>query len=71
MKLTAAPAEEGGAEPAAQQETPPPAEEADGGSDTLAIIALVVGVAALAVGLFAIFSRRGERTPGQEQHVAH
>ena len=71
VKLTAAPAEEGGAEPAAQQETPPPAEEADGGSDTLAIIALVVGVAALAVGLFAIFSRRGERTPGQEQHVAH
>ena len=73
VKLTAAPAEEGGAAPAAQQETPPPAEEADDdSSDTLAIIALVVGIAALAVGLFAIFGRgrSGRRTPPREGQLA-
>jgi periplasmic copper chaperone A len=72
VKLTAAPAEEGGGAAAAQEETPPPAEEDDGGSDTLAIIALVVGVAALAVGLFAIFGRgrRGQRTPPREGQLA-
>jgi uncharacterized protein YcnI len=72
VKLTAAPAEEGGGAAAAQEETPPPAEdEDDGGSDTLAIIALVVGIVALAVGLFAIFGRgRGQRTPPREGQLA-
>jgi periplasmic copper chaperone A len=53
-------------EPAAEEEaaaaatpapTPAPAEE-EGGSDTLSIIALVVGAAGLAAGLAAIFWRR-------------
>jgi periplasmic copper chaperone A len=60
VKLTAAEAEAGGggAQPAA-----PAAEEGDddGGSDTLAIIALIVGIAGLAAGLAAIFLRRGSR----------
>jgi len=60
VKLTAAEAEAGGggAQPAA-----PAAEEGDddGGSDTLAIIALIVGIAGLAAGLAALFLRRGAR----------
>jgi periplasmic copper chaperone A len=59
VKLTSAPAEEGAAEPAAAEQAPPPAEADDGGSDTLAIIALIVGIAGLAAGLFALFGRRG------------
>jgi periplasmic copper chaperone A len=62
VKLTAAEAEAGGAaaEPAQGQ---PAAEEGDddGGSDTLAIIALIVGIAGLAAGLAALFLRRGAR----------
>jgi uncharacterized protein YcnI len=61
VKLTAAEAEAGGggAQPAGQ----PAAEEGDddGGSDTLAIIALIVGIAGLAAGLAALFLRRGTR----------
>jgi uncharacterized protein YcnI len=72
VKLTAAAAEEGGGAAAAQEETPPPAEDEDeGGSDTLAIIALVVGIAALAVGLFAIFGRGRSREPRQGEPVTH
>jgi periplasmic copper chaperone A len=60
VKLTAAEAEAGGggAQPAA-----PAAEEGDddGGSDTLAIIALIVGIAGLAAGLAALFLRRGAK----------
>jgi periplasmic copper chaperone A len=60
VKLTAAEAEGGAAEPAAAQ----PAADGggdDGGSDTLAIIALIVGIAGLAAGLAALFLRRGSR----------
>jgi uncharacterized protein YcnI len=60
VKLTAAEAEGGAAaEPAAAQ----PAADGDdgGGSDTLAIIALIVGIAGLAAGLAALFLRRGTR----------
>jgi periplasmic copper chaperone A len=61
VKLTAAAAEAGGggAQPAGQ----PAAEEGDddGGSDTLAIIALIVGIAGLAAGLAALFLRRGAK----------
>jgi periplasmic copper chaperone A len=60
VKLTAAEAEAGGggAQPAA-----PAAQEGDdeGGSDTLAIIALIVGIAGLAAGLAALFLRRGAK----------
>jgi periplasmic copper chaperone A len=60
VKLTAAEAEGGAAaEPAAAQ---PAADcDDDGGSDTLAIIALIVGIAGLAAGLAALFLRRGTR----------
>jgi uncharacterized protein YcnI len=71
VKLTAA-SDEGGAAAPATQQSPPPAESDDDSSNTLAIIALVVGIAALAVGLFAIFGRgrRGQRTPPREGQLA-
>jgi periplasmic copper chaperone A len=61
VKLTAAEAEGGGAaEPAAAQPAADGGDD-DGGSDTLAIIALIVGIAGLAAGLAALFLRRGTR----------
>jgi uncharacterized protein YcnI len=69
VKLTAS--DEGGAAAPAAQQAPPAAESDDDSSNTLAIIALVVGIAALAVGLFAIFGRgRGQRTPPREGQLA-
>jgi uncharacterized protein YcnI len=60
VKLTAAEAEGGGAaQPAAAQ--PAADGDDDGGSDTLSIIALIVGIAGLAAGLAALFLRRGTR----------
>jgi uncharacterized protein YcnI len=64
--LEAAAEEEAAAqEPAAPTATPTAAavEDDEGGSDTLAIIALVVGIAGLAAGLAALFSR-GRRKEG-------
>jgi periplasmic copper chaperone A len=60
VNVTAAEEEEGAAEePAAQQQAPAAAEDGDdGGSDTLAIIALVLGAAGLVAGL-AAFVRSG------------
>jgi uncharacterized protein YcnI len=51
----AAPAEEEQQAPAA----PASAEDDDGGSDTLSIVALVVGIAGLGMGLVALLSRPG------------
>jgi uncharacterized protein YcnI len=60
VKLTAAEPEGGGAaQPAAAQ--PAADGDDDGGSDTLSIIALIVGIAGLAAGLAALFLRRGTR----------
>jgi periplasmic copper chaperone A len=60
VKLTAAEPEGGGAaQPAAAQ--PAADGDDDGGSDTLSIIALIVGIAGLAAGLAALFLRRGAR----------
>jgi len=60
VKLTAAEGEGAASAPAAQQPQAPA--EDDGGSDTLALIALIVGVAGLAAGLAALFlSRRRQR----------
>lgn len=78
VKLAAAPAEEGGAAAPADDEEPaaqaPASDESDdsGSSDTLAIIALIVGAAALLVGLFALFGRgKGrEPTPPREKQLA-
>jgi periplasmic copper chaperone A len=62
VKLTAAEPEGGGAaEPAATQ--PAADGDDDGGSDTLAIIALIVGIAGLAAGLAALFLRGRTRVP--------
>jgi periplasmic copper chaperone A len=61
VKLTAAEAEGGAAaEPAAGQPAADGGDD-DGGSDTLAIIALIVGIAGLAAGLAALFLRFGAR----------
>jgi uncharacterized protein YcnI len=60
VKLTAAEAEGGAAQPAAQQPAADGGDD-DGGSDTLAIIALIVGIAGLVAGLAALFLRRGAR----------
>jgi periplasmic copper chaperone A len=61
VKLTAAEAAGGAAaEPAAGQPAADGSDD-DGGSDTLAIIALTVGIAGLAAGLAALFLRRGAR----------
>jgi periplasmic copper chaperone A len=61
VKLTAAEAEGGAAEPAAEEQPAAPAasEGDDDSSNTLSIIALVVAIAALAAGLFALLGRRG------------
>jgi periplasmic copper chaperone A len=60
VKLTAAEPEGGGAaQPAAPQQAADG--DDDGGSDTLAIIALIVGIAGLGAGLAALFLRRGAR----------
>jgi periplasmic copper chaperone A len=61
VALTAAEPEGGASEPAAQQPAAEGGDEDDGGSDTLAIIALIVGIAGLAAGLAALFMRRGAR----------
>lgn len=59
VKLTAAEGEGGAAEPAAQQPQAPAAEEDDdSGSDTLSIIALIVGGLGLAAGLAALLMGR-------------
>jgi periplasmic copper chaperone A len=61
VKLTAAEAEGGAAEPAAQQPAAPASEDDD--SNTLSIIALIVGIAGLAAGLAALFLRGRTRVP--------
>jgi periplasmic copper chaperone A len=65
VQLTASEEEGGAAAPAEEQQQTQPAasteEDDDGGSDTLSIIALIVGIAALAVGLAALLTRRGGR----------
>ena len=71
VKLTSAPAEEGAAEPAAAEQAPPPAEADDGGSDTLAIIALIVGIAGLAAGLFALFRATRSQPGGSARDLIH
>jgi periplasmic copper chaperone A len=60
VKLVAAEADTGGSQ-AAQQQAPAGGEDDDGSSNTLSIIALIVGIAGLAVGLAALLVRR--RTP--------
>jgi periplasmic copper chaperone A len=65
VKLTAAEGEGGAAAPAAPQQ--PAADSGggdDGGSDTLSIIALIVGAAGLAAGLFALLRGRGRTRVG-------
>jgi uncharacterized protein YcnI len=57
VQLTAAGAE-GGSSQAAQQQAPAGGEDDDSGSNTLSIIALIVGIAGLAAGLAALFTRR-------------
>jgi uncharacterized protein YcnI len=61
VKLAAAEPEAGASEPAADEESAAPAESGgdDDSGNTLAIIALVVGVAGLATGLLALLTRRG------------
>ena len=59
VKLTAAEEEGGAAQPAAQQPQAPAAEEDDdSGSDTLSIIALIVGGLGLVAGLAALLTGR-------------
>jgi uncharacterized protein YcnI len=59
VKLTAAEGESGAAEPAAQQPQAPAADEdEDSGSDTLSIIALIVGGLGLVAGLAALLTGR-------------
>jgi uncharacterized protein YcnI len=59
VKLTAAEGEGGAAQPAAQQPQAPAAEEDDdSGSDTLSIIALIVGGLGLLAGLAALLTGR-------------
>jgi periplasmic copper chaperone A len=61
VQLAAAEPEGGASEPAPEEQAAPPAESGgdDDSSNTLAIIALVVGVAGLATGLLALLTRRG------------
>ena len=61
VKLAAAEAEGGASEPAANEQATPPAESGgdDDSSNTLAIIALVVGIAGLATGVLALLAARG------------
>jgi len=57
-----APPEEGAATEPTTTETPTPAAtEDEGGSDTLSVIALIVGIAGLAAGLAALVIARGRR----------
>jgi periplasmic copper chaperone A len=59
VKLTAAEEEGGAAQPAAQQpQAPAASEDEDSGSDTLSIIALIVGALGLAAGLAALLAGR-------------
>jgi periplasmic copper chaperone A len=62
VKLTAAEPEGGAAAPAEQQPAAPAASE-DDDSNTLSIIALIVGIAGLAAGLAALFLRGRTRVP--------
>jgi periplasmic copper chaperone A len=65
VKLTAAEDEGGGAAaPPAQQQAAGGDGDDDGGSDTLSIIALIVGIAGLAAGLAALFLRGGRARVG-------
>ena len=61
VQLAAAEPEGAASEPASEQQAAPPAESGgdDDSGNTLAIIALVVGVAGLATGLLALLTRRG------------
>jgi periplasmic copper chaperone A len=61
VQVAAAEPEGGASEPASDEQAAPPAESGgdDDSSNTLAIIALVVGVAGLATGLLALLTRRG------------
>ncbi len=65
VTITEAPAEEGeeAATPAATpaEDAGGGAEEEESGTDTISIVALIVGLAGLAAGLAALFSRRRER----------
>jgi periplasmic copper chaperone A len=64
VQLTAAEEEGGGAAPAAAQEPASGEGGDDGGSDTLSIIALIVGAAGLAAGLAALLRGRGRTRVG-------
>jgi uncharacterized protein YcnI len=66
VKLTAAEGEGGGATPADQPPQAPAGDGDDdgGGSDTLAIIALLVGIAGLAAGIAALLRGRGRTQVG-------
>jgi periplasmic copper chaperone A len=65
VQLTAAEEEGGGAAPASQQQAPAGDGNDDGGgSDTLSIIALIVGIAGLAAGLAALLRGRGRARVG-------
>jgi uncharacterized protein YcnI len=61
VKLAAAEPEGGAAEPANEEQPAAPADSGgdDDSSNTLAIIALVIGIAGLATGLLALLTRRG------------
>ena len=66
VKLAAAEPEGGAAEPAAEEQAaaPPASEGDDDSSNTLAIIALVVGIAGLAAGLLALLRGRSREHAG-------
>jgi uncharacterized protein YcnI len=65
VELTAAEAEGGASEEqAAQQPQAPAASDDDGDSNTLSIIALIVGAAGLLAGLASLFMRRGRARVG-------
>lgn len=62
VELTAAAADGGAAEEAAPQQAPAASEDDDGSSNTLSIIALIVGIAGLAAGVGALLmAHRGPR----------
>lgn len=63
VELTAAEEEEAAA-PAAEEPAAPAASEEDDDGNGLAIVALIVGVAGLAAGLTALFTRRGRARVG-------
>jgi periplasmic copper chaperone A len=64
VELTAAEEEGGAAAPAAPQPAADSGGGDDGGSDTLSIIALIVGAAGLAAGLVALLRGRGRTRAG-------